>query len=138
MGTDYIPIPNEGTRDFSLSAAAEKTMNRRAVRNTECIEELSIKDNNKLSTSYDKTMKNIHLQRVFWNVNRLNNLYNVDVETESKILEGDIMSLCETWYYRNTSSTLPSFLDKYSWLSVKLCCKAIKERVGRVVVYQFS
>lgn len=39
-------------------------------------------------------------------------MFNLDVEVESKILDGDIICLCETWRYENII-TLPPFLEKY-------------------------
>lgn len=46
---------------------------------------------------------------IFWNVNGINNLFNIENEMETLILTGDIICLSETWH-TNESLNLPKFL----------------------------
>ena len=49
----------------------------------------------------------------FWNINGVNNLFNLDVETINIILKGDIVCLCETWHYYDNIA-LPNLFQDYT------------------------
>lgn len=62
---------------------------------------------------------------IFWNVNGLNNLYNLDADDKVKILNGDIICLRETWN-SNELGNLPDFLIDFKKQIIQ--SKAVKEK----------
>lgn len=65
----------------------------------------------KISTSDKNFSKHEHILVAFWNVNDIQNLFNIDTDTQIKFLHAYVLCFSETWCC-NDINILPLFLNK--------------------------